>query len=381
MDSNIITIIKMVARGSGLGKLDGKNVFVPGTLPGETVQIGIQEEKRDFIEAKLEKVITPSEYRIQPECKYYGICGGCNLQFATAEYQRKLKTEIITDSLIRAGVPENCIPKIDLEYGSEWGYRNRFQLHDGGLKEARSSQTIPIKDCLVACPEIRECLQSDHLPQGTRTHVFGADGKVTTAVLAEKAPRKKFEGAVINEKEIVTVNINGKDIQFDVRGFFQSNLQMLEKTINRITANFGGKRCADIYSGVGTFSVFLGKQFEEMYLVEHNREALILAERNLRGIRHQSYGVSGEKWTQLSDSKQKFDAIVIDPPRSGMEKAVREWIKASQIPQIRSLSCDPVTFARDAQDLISFGYKLVNLCLLDYYPQTSHIETLANFIL
>ena len=381
MDSNIITIIKMVARGSGLGKIDGKNVFVPGTLPGEQVEIKILEEKRDFIEAKLEKVLTPSEFRIKPECKYYGICGGCNLQFASIEYQRKLKAEILTDSLIRAGVPEKLIPEIETEYGSEWGYRNRFQLHDGGLKEVGSSQIVPVKDCLVACQEIRDCLQSDQVPKGTRTHIFGADGKVTTAVLAEKAPRKKFEGAVIDEKEIVTVNINGKDIQFNVRGFFQSNLQMLGKTIKRITANLGGKRCADIYSGVGTFSVFLGEQFEEMYLVEHNREALILAERNLRGIRHQSYGISGEKWTQLSDSKQKFDAVVIDPPRSGMEKVVREWIKASQIPQIRALSCDPVTFARDAQVLISFGYKLANLCILDYYPQTSHIETLASFIL
>ena len=381
MDSNIITIIKMVARGSGIGKLNGKNVFVPGTLPGEEVQILIQEEKRDFIEAKLEKVLTPSNFRIKPACKYYGICGGCNLQFATAEYQRKLKTEIIADSLLRAGVSANKIPDIETEYASEWGYRNRFQLHDGGLKEACSSQIVPVKDCLVACPEIREYLQSDKVTAGTRTHIFGANGSVTTAQIAEKISRKKFEGAVINEKEVVTVNIKGKDIQFNVRGFFQSNLQMLEKTINRITESFGGECCVDVYSGVGTFSVFLGEKFDEMYLIEHNREALILAERNLRGIKHQSYGISGEKWSQLSDSKQNFDAVVIDPPRSGMEKAVRDWLKASRIPQIRALSCDPVTFARDAADLLSAGYKLEKFCLLDYYPQTSHIETLANFIL
>ena len=381
MDSNIITIIKMVARGSGMGKLDGKNVFVPGTLPGEQVEIAVVEEKRDFIEAKPEKVLTPSEFRINPQCKYYGICGGCNLQFVTPEYQRKLKTGIITDSLIRAGVPAIQIPEIETEYGSEWGYRNRFQLHEGGLKEAGSSQIVPVKDCLVACSEIRAYLQSDKVLCGARTHIFGANGSVTTAQIAEKAPRKKFEGAVINEKEILTVNIKGKNIQFNVRGFFQSNLQMLEKTISRITANFGGGRCADIYCGVGTFSVFLGEKFAEMYLIEHKREALILAERNLRGIRHHSYGISGEKWAQLSDSKQKFDAVVIDPPRSGMEKAVRDWLKTSRIPQIRALSCDPVTFARDAADLLSAGYKLENLCLLDYYPQTSHIETFASFVL
>ena len=171
----------------------------------------------------------------------------------------------------------------------------------------------------------------------------------------------------------------GQKITFDVKGFFQSNVTMLEKTIEIIKKDFGGQHLLDMYAGVGTFSTFLSDNFTKTTLVEHNRDAISLAEINLHGTNHESYGVSGEKWVnEYADKiKTEFDGVVIDPPRNGMEKSVLKWLCSSNIPSIRSVSCDPITHARDIKELVKNGYLLKELYLLDYYPQTTHIESLA----
>ena len=131
-----------------------------------------------------------------------------------------------------------------------------------------------------------------------------------------------------------------------------------------------------MYAGCGTFSVFLSDIFEKTTLVEHNRDALVFAEQNLSGKNHESIGLSGAKWA-TANRNAYFDAAVIDPPRSGMEKEVLEYLCRSGIPQIRSVSCDPATQARDTAALVQSGYVLKRLYLLDFYPNTSHIESLA----
>ncbi len=394
---------KMLAGGFCLGKINGKNVLIENALPDETVSVEITQDKGDFYYAKVTQIEKTSDQRINSTCPFYENCGGCNLQITSVQNQRKLKEEIMKDALVRAGLSEDKIPEITTLFADEWHYRNRFQLHDGGLKKRKSNEIIKINQCPVAVAEINEYLKnndgtentekisenskkSKNVEQNQRVHLFAADGKLTVARPKEK--RGKFAGSLIDEAELCTVNILGKTLQFSVQGFFQSNLQMLEKTIQLLCKNLGGKRCADIYSGVGTFSVFMAGLFDEVYLIEHNRDALVLAEKNLARLKavnaeigkHFSFGIAGEKWPQMADSKKEFDAVVIDPPRSGMEKPVREWLKAKKVPQVRSLSCDPVTFARDAADLCQNGYVLESLTLLDYYPQTSHIESLANFV-
>ncbi|MBO4729187.1 MAG: class I SAM-dependent RNA methyltransferase [Spirochaetaceae bacterium] len=374
---------KMLAGGDCLAKLDGKSVFVRGALPGETLKVRITADKGDFFTAEIAGIIEPSKERITPPCPFYGVCGGCNFQIASIDYQRKLKTEILQDALLRAGLSQNDSPEIKISGGAEFGYRNRFQFHNGGLKKKSANEIVYINDCLVAVPEIREFLKTNRINTEQRSHLFAANGIVMQPKESDGKKSGRFAGMRINEENICTVNVAGKVIQFDVHGFFQSNLGMLETTVRKITENLGGFRVADIYAGVGTFSVFLADLFKEVYLVEHNREAIVLAERNLVNskAKHESYGISGAKWPEMQAASLDFDAVVIDPPRSGMEKAVRNWIISKKVPVVRALSCDPVTFARDAADLCRNGYTFESLEILDFYPQTSHIETIATFLI
>ncbi|MBQ3799218.1 MAG: methyltransferase, partial [Treponema sp.] len=198
----------------------------------------------------------------------------------------------------------------------------------------------------------------------------------------QKRIRPRFEGTSFDPANSCTIGLLGKEIRFDVQGFFQSNLEMLEKAIPLITGGLSGSNALDIYAGVGTFSTFLADSFGKVCLVEHNRDALAWAELNLAGKSHESYGVSADNWIQNHAARYmalngQFDAVVVDPPRSGMEKSVSSWLAGSDIPHIRSLSCDAATQARDTAALVRGGYRLDRLFLLDFYPQTCHIESLA----
>ena len=400
---------KMVLGGNCLAKLNGKNIFVPFAVPGERLEVEVTKSFRDYDIAKIVGIVAPSPHRVKPFCPLYGMCGGCNMQHIDAEYQRTLRAGMLRDCFEREGIEP---PDIQIISGKEQGYRARLQLSDGGFKERESNRVVPLASCPVATDAVNGYLShvaQNERPRG-RVHLFG-DERVLNAplfdrmILAEekkavrtggtamdKTLKKKvkhyvkprFAGTLADSSNICQISLLGKRLQFDVQGFFQSNLEVLEKTIGTLTENLGGKRVLDMYAGAGVFSVFLADLFEDLTLVEHNRDALVQAEINLAGKKHQSYGVSGAKWVrdnadQILAGEGSFDAVVIDPPRSGMEKEVRDWLCRNKAGQIRSMSCDAATHARDAAKLIQAGYRLEKLYLLDFYPQTAHIESLAFF--
>ncbi|MBO4319016.1 MAG: class I SAM-dependent RNA methyltransferase [Treponema sp.] len=402
MSTEIITTEKMVFGGDCIAKIDGKTVFVPYSIPGEKLKVEITKDTRDYCEAQIVDILEPSPYRVKPLCPYYGLCGGCNMQHISADHQEKLRSMILRDAFLRAGITP---PEIQVVSGPAFGYRSRFQLHDGGLMQKKSNNIIQIDSCPCATDEINEYLKTvpvSERPKG-RCHIFGSDkagGKVIVAREENTVPEQKperstkgkknrkpvrrFTGTAPVPENTCTVNLCGKNISFDVKGFFQSNMYVLEKAIPLITGEIEGNSCLDMYAGCGTFSVFLSDRFNSLTLVEHNRDALVQAENNLSGHRHESYGLSGETWAKYhSETCVKntggYDAAVIDPPRSGMEKEVCKWLCSSSIPRINSLSCDIATHARDAGFLIKAGYEMESLYLLDFYPQTSHIESLAVF--
>ncbi|MBR4006040.1 MAG: class I SAM-dependent RNA methyltransferase [Treponema sp.] len=402
MSTEIITTEKMVYGGDCIAKIGGKTVFVPYAIPGEKLEVEITKDARDYSEAKITRILEPSPHRIEPICPYYGICGGCNMQHISAEHQEKLRSGILRDAFTRVGITP---PEIHVVSGPAFGYRSRFQIHDGGLMQKKSNKIVPIDSCPCATKEINEYLAENTVskrPRG-RCHIFGSEKSGASVIVAKEENRGpeakavnsikgkkikktalRFAGTAPIPENTCTVTLCGKKISFDVKGFFQSNMTVLEKAIPLITGGIKGNSCLDMYAGCGTFSVFLCDNFSNLTLVEHNRDALVQAEQNLCGCRHESYGLSGETWAKYHaetciKNNGGYDAVVVDPPRSGMEKEVCKWLCSSSIPRINSLSCDISTHARDASFLIKAGYKMESLYLLDFYPQTSHIESLAVF--
>jgi 23S rRNA (uracil1939-C5)-methyltransferase len=396
---------KIVFGGDCIGKNTGKTVFIPYAVPGEKLEIEMTSSKRDYDTARIVNILEPSPYRTLPVCQYYGSCGGCNMMHIESSYQKELRKQVLTDCFKRCGI---IVPEVNIISGPDTGYRCRFQLNDGGLTGKNSSTIIPVTSCSVADTEINNWLTQvkPSLRPSGRIHIFGAgcvtraggvDGKKVAVSLPEtdsvpvytgggrKTVKnhviKHFAGTILSPSDIVTIDLLGKEISFDIRGFFQSNIPVLESAIQAICNGLSGSSVLDMYSGCGTFSVFLGDRFDSVTLVEHNRDALVFAEQNMSGKKHTSFGISGEKWVQqFASAMPHFDAVVIDPPRSGMESTVCSWLCTSRIPVIRSLSCDPATHARDISRLVAAGYKLESLTLLDFYPNTCHIESLASLV-
>ncbi len=400
MLTHTIITEKMTFGGDCIAKIDKKTVFIPYAIPGEKFKIQITEEKRDYCRAKIVEILEKSPHRVEPICPLYEKCGGCNLMHIDYEEQKNLKKQILKDLFLYNKITP---PEIEVISGEPFGYRNRFQLTNGSLSEKKSNNLISVENCPIAVKEINDYLKETPVNKRpkNRCHIFAGkelienpltNKKIYIAEQEEiknqsikiknkniKQIKKRYSGTMISNENTATVNILGKNISFDVRGFFQSNLSVLEKTINEVTKFLSGENVLDMYSGCGTFSVFLKDKFEKVTLVEHNRDALVLAEKNLAGCKHESFGLSGEKWAAMQ-TKNDFNAVVIDPPRSGIEKSVLNYLCHSEIPVIRSVSCDPATHARDAKALIDAGYELEKLYLLDFYPQSSHIESLAWFL-
>lgn len=383
MEKLIIQTEKMIASGLCIAHVNGKTVFVSGTLPDEELSVKIISSKKDYDNAVIDKILKASVHRIKPLCPYFGKCGGCNLSFAAPEYQKRLRKEILFDSFVRAfnqkklDFPFNLD---DIKYigDSPYGYRNRFQLHDGCFFENKSNIKVPVKNCLIAYKNINDFLNSEKPWEKEqykgRIQIFASDK------LTEKKVHLAGKETSSDEENKVTVKLAGKYISFDNRGFFQSNLNVLEKVLPVLTENLSGKHLLDIYCGTGTLSAFTDSKFEKYSLVEYNAKALKYAKENLKFENVTSYALTGEKYINGLINKLypgDFDAVIADPPRSGMEKAVSDYLCQNKVPLIRSLSCDPVTHARDMAKLVSSGYKLKRLILCDFYPQSSHIESLA----
>ncbi|HAM77763.1 MAG TPA: class I SAM-dependent RNA methyltransferase, partial [Treponema sp.] len=254
----------MVSGGDCISKIDGKTVFVPYALPGERLRIQIEREMRDYSTARIVEVLEPSANRATPFCPLYTKCGGCNMQHIATDFQTELRSSILKDAFAREGVDAGDVQVVS---ANPIGYRARFQLHDGGLMEKRSNRILSIQNCPCATPEVNKYLAEmpfEQRPKG-RVHVFGTekivsipegfdkiivcneDSKKDGRVIGKRTvrngrPTKKikkvqprYEGASVKEENLCTVDILGKKITFDVQGFFQSNMQVLEKTIPLIT--------------------------------------------------------------------------------------------------------------------------------------------------
>ena len=402
METAIVKTEKVVFGGQALAKIGTKKVFIPYALPDETLSINIVQHKNDYDNAEIIKILQASPQRKEAECKYYGICGGCNMMHIKNDFQRQLRKQMLQDAFLANKIE---LPQIEVIYGPDFNYRSRFQFTDGGLCQKNANTVIPLDQCLCAEEAINNYLAAtpfEKRPKG-RTHYFASEksGDKTVKITEEKTKssqtvqkskqfnknskkykfkeNKYFAGTLISPQDTVSVILNGKKISFDVRGFFQSNLFVFEKVLKILVDSLpAGKNILDMYAGCGAISAFLGQKFENVILVEHNRDALVFAEQNMAQSPHTSYGMSGQAWVKnCSQTCPTFDAAVVDPPRSGMEKAVLDYFCKSDIPFIAYLSCNPSTQSRDCAKLISAGYKIQSAALMDFYPNTSHIESLV----
>ncbi len=377
---------KWVYGGESLARLDGRVVFAPYLLPGETARLKVGDD----VHAELIDVVTPVDARVDAPCRLFTRCGGCQYQHAPYEYQVARKVEILREQLRRVGKIE-FDGKIETITGPPLGYRNRAQFHvsDGriGYLAPRSHTLVPVTgECPVASPKLNEALaalrekiRDPQFPRFVQSiEVFTDETVVQINIVESDRPVARWFFDWVGSVESIDYQTASGMFRVGPRSFFQVNRFLIEKLIDSAIGDFSGRSALDLYAGVGLFALPLAKRFERVVAVEANHGAVRDLEFNASraGVAIEAHDARVEDFlASVEQVPGMFDLIVADPPRAGLGKAVSQHLSRLAAPKIVIVSCDPATLARDVAALKD--YEIEKLTLVDLFPQTFHIETVA----
>lgn len=416
----------------GVGRLsDGRAVFVPGAIPGETVDIEIDRDKGRFCEASLIQVVKPSPDRVTPPCPHAGVCGGCQGRHMRYARTLALKRQMVSDALTRiGGIPE---PTVRATIGCEAPDRTRnkaeypIAMRDGraviGAFERGGRRVVPLGDCLSQSMESIMLLNrvSSHIDQwGFARHLrflvtrVNRAGEVMVILCGDSpiAPEIKRVSPIFGDVRSLwycqlnrhfTHALDGRctliareatlkerlfDLDFEIspQSFFQVNLVQTERLYQRALEAAGlfpgcELRLLDAYCGAGTITLSAARYVRSAVGIEIVPPAIENARRNAAANHLENARFicadAAKEIPRLLSRGERFDAAILDPPRKGAEASLLEALADAQIPVIGYVSCNPATLARDVKLLRARGYRLEWAQPVDMFPWTGHVETVV----
>lgn len=423
--------------GEGIAKIDGYTTFVKGGLKGEKVKIKMLKVNKDYGFAKLVEVLEKSEERDEPICSVFGKCGGCSLQHINYEAQLDYKTNTVRNTLRKAlGYDVDVEQTIGM--GIPYNYRNKAQypvVDDKiGFFAGRTHALIENEKCYIQ-NETSDKLAKDAFKilrkynissyneksgKGCLRHIITRIGIHTgelMLVLVTNEKNIRHTDEIVSEltKEYPTLksiiqNVNmqntnvilgnecvtlyGQEYITDILGeykfkisplsFYQVNPVQTEVLYNiaKEYANLQGTETVfDLYSGIGTISIFIADNAKKVYGVEVVEQAVFDAKENaeINEIRNVEF-IQGEAEVivpEMYKEGKKADVVFVDPPRKGCDEKLLETIKAMKAQKVVYISCNPATLARDLKYLTDNGYEIKKVQPVDMFPQTSHVENVV----
>jgi 23S rRNA (uracil1939-C5)-methyltransferase len=417
--------------GRGVARRDGKAVFVEGALPGETVTYSVYRKKASYELATLGSVVKESASRVAPRCPHFGNCGGCCLQHLDARAQVAVKQRVLEDSLWHIGRvrPEQILPAI---HGPAWGYRHRARFtvrhvpKKGGalvgFHEKKSSYVADMDSCEVMPPRISALIRPlrdlvsmlsirSRLPQIEVALGAEADALVLRVLEPLLPPDAQALRKFADQHGVrLYLQPGGPDSvgpmsetdptdlyyalpEFDLRIYFSpTDFTQVNHAVNGVLVRRAlmlldpqpGERVADFFCGVGNFTLAIARRGATVVGVEGSAELVRRATRNAEAnglsasasfIERDLYRVTGDPLAGLG----RFDRMLVDPPRDGAVELVKSLPEEG--PQrLVYVSCNPGTLARDAAVLMETrGYRLSAAGVVNMFPHTSHVESIAVF--
>lgn len=386
-----IKIDRLSYDGKGIGYIDGKVAFVCGALPGEEVSVKVINDKKSFYECELVDVIIKSDKRIESACPYFNICGGCAYMHVSHNDECEMKVSALKDILKRKAGIEANIKKITSD--KDVCYRNKLSLkaknYEFGFYKEETHEFVKIVDCLLASDVIRRVFKlKDYLKfrEGNiliRSNfndevIIKIDTDCETDIDVLKIKESvKLVGIILNNKVIYGEDffiekVHNYFYKVNVNSFFQVNLDILGKVIDILREN-NYEVVADLYCGVGTLGIPLKK--DKLYGIEIVPEAVVDATYNAKINKQDNKYMLGSAEV-ISKINDKIDAIIIDPPRAGLNKKTLDFLVNYKSNNLIYMSCNPFTLARDLGALKDI-YDVKDVYYLDMFPRTKHMECLC----
>ena len=429
------TIESLSHEGRGVTHIDGKAVFISGALPGEKVTFMYTMQSRKHDEGKIEEVLEASPDRVEPKCPHYEICGGCSLQHLSSDAQIKYKQTSMLESLKHLGKVE---PKEVFEpiTGEQWGYRRKARLgvkyvHKKdrvlvGFRERHGGFLAVMDSCEVLHESVGKKLHlfqtliydMDSRDSTPQIEVAVGDGEAIALIVRHLKPMSEKDQSMWTEfakehnfqiylqpkgpttvhciypdEKPETLFYEHKDfdtkVNFGPQDFFQVNSdinrQMVPRAVELLNLK-GDEKVLDLFCGLGNFTLPIARKAAHVTGVEGD---LVMVNRardtaKSNGIENTDYYPCNLMGSELELKiepwlKQKYDCILLDPPRSGAKEIIEHFGKLGA-KRIVYVSCHPATLARDAGELVhTHGYKLLGAGVMDMFPQTAHVESIAVF--
>jgi 23S rRNA (uracil1939-C5)-methyltransferase len=415
--------------GRGVCRLEGKTVFVDEALPGERVLVHLTRRRRRFDEARAVEVLEASTDRVAPRCPHYGLCGGCSLQHMNPRAQRRAKEQGMLDQLRHLGGVEPARVYAPVS-GPDWAYRHKARLgvkYVGkkgrvlvGFRERRSPYVADLRRCEVLVPEVGERLAAlaelimglearSNIPQ---IEVAAGDGGACTLVFRHLEPLSAADRRALEEfgratglqiqlqpggpdtvtdlwppDQTLSYRLPNHDVKIDFRAtdFTQVNRLINQAMVDRALELLDPQRdddVLDLYCGLGNFALPLARRAAFVAGVEAAPDMVERAAENARrnGIGNVSFWSADLELDPADRSwVRPYDRVLMDPPRTGA-RAVVEHMERFAPRRIVYVSCHPATLARDAGILVrDRGYRLVGAGIIDMFPHTAHVESIAVF--
>lgn len=424
--THTIRIIGWSNEGRGVGRLDGLAVFVDGALPGDLAEIEILRAKKRYAEARALRILEPSPNRVMPPCPHSSVCDGCALIALAPEAQRALKTEQVHEVVARIGgfdLPCAFHPSPSLEYRNKINAR---LTRDARLAYSKrgTNDLFPISDCPVAMPRIRQtirlwndelaprlssqdlnaairmvvlrtnsaaelliALATDPMPDDRLAAVFTLiQAHLAPDVLCARANARPGDVSLYEpmtyatSRHVLRETLSNLDFEISPSSFFQVNrfstALLYDEALSEFT-NLDQARILDLYCGTGTTSLLLAQRAKEVLGIESHPAAVEDAKRNAKrnGIANARFlCAKAEDVVGKITRESHFDAVLVDPPRKGLDEAVVKAICETDLKEVVYISCNPATMARDAARFKEGGFEMKVLKAVDQFPNTASVE-------
>ena len=395
-----VVIEKMNHQAMGIAKINGKVVFIPKVIVGDIVDIDIVKEYKNYNIGRVNKIIKNGSKRVDVLCPYYDICGGCSISAYTYQDELEYKVNNVIDIFKRNEI--DIKPNI-IKSDNRYGYRNKItlQVSNGiiGLYEEDSNKIVDVDKCLLVSDKLNEIIDiiKKNINVNKCNKIVIRDTYYGIMII--------FYGSVNYEEvikylgnKVVSIYtydnkykcIYGEKYLYEMIGeykyrispdsFFQVNSRTVNKLYNKVVEyaieNEKKDNLVDLYCGTGTIGIYLSKYFNNIIGIELNKQAVEDAKgtAKINSVNNIEF-YAGDVGKIIND-QIKADVIVVDPPRSGLDKRTKDILLKIKANKIVYVSCNPLTLARDIKELDS-GYKLGNITLVDMFPNTHHVESVC----
>ena len=382
--------------GEGIGRIDGKVIFVPKTVPGDVVRIKDVVDCKSYCRGCIDEVIKPSSDRVEIDCLYYDKCGGCQLMGISYFKQLEYKRDKVRNILKRYGDID-----IDLDIiliRKVYGYRNKITLQvvDGeiGLYSYNSKDFVKVDSCMLVSNKvnriigvirdnldlslIRQIMIREYEGDLLIKFIGDIEENVLINVLGDEVTCIYVNDCLIYGDENIEVKLGECRYKVSPDSFFQVNYDGALILYDKIKEYLGegNRKVLDLYCGTGTIGIYVSLNCEEVVGIEINESSVRDAMDNIRLNEVDNVRVVLGDVSKVLDGGEDYQAIIVDPPRSGLDKKTKNILLSMKSEKIIYVSCDPITLARDLKVLGS-EYEIKDMVLVDMFPNTYHVESVV----